>query len=318
MKKFLLLSLFTVISVMSSTCWAGMSSSRIRKEALYLSDKMAYELGLTNSQYDDIYEINYDFIYSLRNTMDYVVDGYQWAMDDYYDALDLRNDDLRWVLSSSQYRRFLKLEYFYRPIAVSSGNWFFRIYNVYTNRSLFYLSKPTIYRSYSGGHYRNNFNNQSHYQNKYKHNVYVGNTSVRNNKNFSSNRNSDFGSVNVRPNTSRQNDRNTVNTSSRRESTSSRRSSSSSDRQGSNATRPTETNRSVNINTMRNQKSEQPVTGPTNTDRQSYGRSSSSSSRGSNSGSVNSSSSSRRSSDSGTRGSSSSSSDSSRRGRSGR
>jgi hypothetical protein len=310
-----------------------MSSSRIRKEALYLSDKMAYELGLTNSQYDDIYEINYDFIYSLRNTLDYVVDGYQWAMDDYYDALDLRNDDLRWVLSSSQYRRFLKLEYFYRPIAVSSGSWFFRIYNVYTNRSLFYMSKPTIYRSYSGGHYRNNFNNQSHYQNKYKHNVYTGNTAIRNDKNFSSNRNSDFGSVNVRPNTSRQNDRNTVNTSNRRESTSSRRSSSSSDRQSSNtATRPTETNRSVNINTTRSQKSEQPVTGPTNTDRQSYGRSSSSSSsssrsnsynssssssRGNSSSSVNSSSSSRRSSDSGTR-SSSSSSDSSRRGRSGR
>jgi hypothetical protein len=310
-----------------------MSNSRIRKEALYLSDKMAYELGLTNSQYDDIYEINYDFIYSLRNTLDYVVDGYQWAMDDYYDALDLRNDDLRWVLSSSQYRRFLKLEYFYRPIAVSSGSWFFRIYNVYTNRSLFYMSKPTIYRSYSGGHYRNNFNNQSHYQNKYKHNVYTGNTAIRNDKNFSSNRNSDFGSVNVRPNTSRQNDRNTVNTSNRRESTSSRRSSSSSDRQSSNtATRPTETNRSVNINTTRSQKSEQPVTGPTNTDRQSYGRSSSSSSsssrsnsynssssssRGNSSSSVNSSSSSRRSSDSGTR-SSSSSSDSSRRGRSGR
>lgn len=333
MKKFLLLSLFTVISVMSSTCWAGMSNSRIRKEALYLSDKMAYELGLTNSQYDDIYEINYDFIYSLRNTLDYVVDGYQWAMDDYYDALDLRNDDLRWVLSSSQYRRFLKLEYFYRPIAVSSGSWFFRIYNVYTNRSLFYMSKPTIYRSYSGGHYRNNFNNQSHYQNKYKHNVYTGNTAIRNDKNFSSNRNSDFGSVNVRPNTSRQNDRNTVNTSNRRESTSSRRSSSSSDRQSSNtATRPTETNRSVNINTTRSQRNEQPVTGPTNTDRQSYSRSSSSSSsssrsnsynssssssRGNSSSSVNSSSSSRRSSDSGTR-SSSSSSDSSRRGRSGR
>jgi hypothetical protein len=305
-----------------------MSSSRIRKEALYLSDKMAYELGLTNSQYDDVYEINYDFIYSLRNTMDYVVDGYQWAMDDYYDALDLRNDDLRWVLSSSQYRRFMKLEYFYRPITVSSGSWFFRIYNVYTNRSLFYMSKPTIYRSYSGGHYRNNFNNQSHYQNKYKHNVYTGNTAIRNNKNFSSNKNSDFGSVNVRPNTSRQNDRNTVNTSNRRQSTLNRVSNSV-DRQSNNATRPTETNRSVNINTLRNQKSEQPVTGPTNTDRQSYGRSSSSSNsssynsssssshRSSNSGSVNSSSSSRRSSDSGTR-SSSSSSDSSRRGRSGR
>ena len=48
---------------------------------------------------DDAYEINYDFIYSVRNIMDYVARGYEWAMDDYYEALDIRNDDLRWVLS---------------------------------------------------------------------------------------------------------------------------------------------------------------------------------------------------------------------------
>ena len=59
---------------------------------------MAYELNLTTQQYNDAYEINYDFIYSVRNIMDYVARGYEWAMDDYYEALDIRNDDLRWVL----------------------------------------------------------------------------------------------------------------------------------------------------------------------------------------------------------------------------
>jgi hypothetical protein len=334
-----------------------MSNSRIRKEALYLSDKMAYELGLNNSQYEDIYEINYDFIYSLRNTMDYVVDGYEWAIDDYYDALDLRNDDLRWVLTNSQYRRFMNLDYFYRPIAVATSGWFFRIYNVYTNHSLFYMSKPSVYRTYSGGHYREYYSNQSHYQNKYKHNIYTGNTVIRNDKNFKSNKNSDFGSVNVRPNTSRQNNSNVVNTSNRRSSTTSSNRGSSDRASQSNVSRPSSTNSSsVNSSSLRNQNrtsgsssdvttSEQPATSPSSTNRSDYSNSnrssvnSSSNNRNSSSGnsssrssmnrntnsgsgnnsSVNRSSSSRSSSGSSTRSSSSSSSSSSsNRGRGGR
>lgn len=105
----------------STTVMAGMSTSKVRKETRFLTDKMAYELDLNNPQYNDVYEINYDFIYSLRNIMDYVVRGDEWALDDYYEALDIRNDDLRWVLSDVQYRRFLGAEYFYRPIYVLKG-----------------------------------------------------------------------------------------------------------------------------------------------------------------------------------------------------
>mgnify|MGYP000204008823 CR=1 FL=1 len=101
----------------STTVMAGMSTSKVRKETRFLTDKMAYELDLNNPQYNDVYEINYDFIYSLRNIMDYVVRGDEWALDDYYEALDIRNDDLRWVLSDAQYRRFLGAEYFYRPMS---------------------------------------------------------------------------------------------------------------------------------------------------------------------------------------------------------
>ena len=86
----------------STTVMAGMSTSKVRKETRFLTDKMAYELDLNNPQYNDVYEINYDFIYSLRNIMDYVVRGDEWALDDYYEALDIRNDDLRWVLSDVQ------------------------------------------------------------------------------------------------------------------------------------------------------------------------------------------------------------------------
>ena len=104
MKRILFL-LFAIGLGAGMTVMAGMSTSKIRKETRFLTDKMAYELNLTTQQYNDAYEINYDFIYSVRNIMDYVARGYEWAMDDYYEALDIRNDDLRWVLSDGQYRR---------------------------------------------------------------------------------------------------------------------------------------------------------------------------------------------------------------------
>ena len=148
----------------STTVMAGMSTSKVRKETRFLTDKMAYELDLNNPQYNDVYEINYDFIYSLRNIMDYVVRGDEWALDDYYEALDIRNDDLRWVLSDAQYRRFLGAEYFYRPIYVTGGRWNFRIYINYPNRSLFYFGVPYHYRTYCGAHYRPHIHHVSYFR----------------------------------------------------------------------------------------------------------------------------------------------------------
>ena len=69
---------------------------------------MAYELKLTPQQYNDVYEVNYDFINNVRYLMDDVVRGYDYALERYYDFLDVRNDDLRWILSSAQYRRFMR------------------------------------------------------------------------------------------------------------------------------------------------------------------------------------------------------------------
>ena len=153
MKRILFL-LFAVGLTANMTVMAGMSTSKVRKETRFLTDKMAYELSLSTQQYNDAYEINYDFIYSVRNIMDYVARGYEWALDDYYEALDIRNDDLRWVLSDAQYRRFLGADYFYRPIYITGGRWSFRVYVNYPNRSLFYFGLPYHYRTYCGAHYR--------------------------------------------------------------------------------------------------------------------------------------------------------------------
>ena len=202
MKRIILILFAIGITAMSSVSMAAMSNSRVRKETRFLTDKMAYELNLNTAQYNDVYEINFDFIYSIRYLMDDVIRGYEWALDDYYNYLDVRNDDLRWVLSDAQYRRFLQADYFYRPIYASGGGWNFRVYITYTNRNYFYFPKPYHYRSYSGGHYRTHFHNVSYYRGRYNHSYYRGNYSVRNDRVYHTNRRSDFGSGNIRPNTS--------------------------------------------------------------------------------------------------------------------
>lgn len=228
--KRILLILF-VIGFTASTTMAAMSNSRVRKETRFLTDKMAHELNMNTNQYNDAYEINFDFIYSVRYLMDDVVRGQEWALDDYYRYLDVRNDDLRWVLSDSQYRRFLQMDYFYRPIYASGGGWNFRVYITYTNHNHFYFGRPYHYRSYCGGHYRTHYNNRSYYQGRYNHSYYRRTNSVRDDRVYQNNRRSDFGSVSIRPNTStRPSTATRPSTSTRPSGTSSSRRSSSSNR----------------------------------------------------------------------------------------
>lgn len=148
-----------------------------------ITDRMAHELGLSPRQYDDVYEVNYDFISNVRYLMDDVVRGHGYALDRYYDFLDVRNDDLRWILSRAQYRRFMAAEHFYRPIYAQSDRWHFRIYLVYKNVDFFYFGKPHHYTSYCGGHYRTHHNNVSYYKTHhhkhYRHDVYDGHYRIR-------------------------------------------------------------------------------------------------------------------------------------------
>lgn len=148
-------SIVTLVLVLLGTIQMfAMSTSTIRNHARFLSDRMAYELDLSPRQYDDVYEINYDFIYWSSRIMNDVVYGYGDAIDHYYDLLDDRNDDLRYVLSGAQYRRFLNCSYFYRPIYTTGKSWSFRIYTVYRNHTFFYYDAPSHFKTYTGAHSR--------------------------------------------------------------------------------------------------------------------------------------------------------------------
>ena len=203
MKKWTTLWIMIMMLGVSVPALGAMSISKMRQNTRFLTDRMAYELKLSPQQYDDVYEVNYDFINNVRYLMDDVVRGYDYALERYYDFLDVRNDDLRWILSGSQYRRFLKAEYFYRPIYAQNNKWQFRIYMVYNNVNFFYFGKPHHYASYCGGHYRTHFNNVSyyrtHFHNRYHPDIYDGHYRIRHDRvTYDNHRRRDF-QVNVRP-----------------------------------------------------------------------------------------------------------------------
>ena len=136
MKKMMILAVMMVMSISAN----AMSYNAAKNEALFLSDKMAYELNLTAAQYEAVYEINLDYLMSLNGHGD--VFGIWW---------DRRNTDLRFVLNSWQYDKYVALNHFYRPVAWKAGGWTFAVYSHY-NRGHFYNAHPTVFVTYKGGH----------------------------------------------------------------------------------------------------------------------------------------------------------------------
>lgn len=183
MKRNSIWGLCIALCLLSLPAWAGWGSADLRRDVRFLTDRMAYELRLSPQQYDDVYEVNYDFLAHVAPLRVEVMYGYRSALDRYYDCLDIRNDDLRWILSSSQYRRFLKAEHFYRPYCSHQSRWQLRIYLVYTDVHHFYFGKPHHYLSYCGGHYRTHFHNVSYYRTHrhphYRHAVFDGHFRIR-------------------------------------------------------------------------------------------------------------------------------------------
>ena len=151
----LMMAVMMAVSVFAN----AMSYSQARNEALFLSDKMAYELKLNEAQYGAVYEINLDYLMSINSHSDLY--GYWW---------NRRNNNLRYVLTAYQYDKYQRLSYFFRPMAWNSGHFSLNVYSRY-DRSRFFMSRPISYRSYRGGNnrvyhnWRNNGQNNQNYNN---------------------------------------------------------------------------------------------------------------------------------------------------------
>ena len=133
---------FALMMMLTATVSANaMSYEQARNEALFLTDKMAYELNLTDEQYEAAYEINLDYLMGVTSRYD--VYGTYW---------ERRNLDLSYILLDWQWNAFIAASYFYRPLYWDAGYWHFGIYARYPHRDYFYFGRPHFYHSYHGAH----------------------------------------------------------------------------------------------------------------------------------------------------------------------
>lgn len=175
-RKQLLLMVIAFISMAMPASAIGLEDIRIN--ARFLTDRMAFELNLNTNQYNDLYEVNYDFFNSVDPYLAAVAREEAYALDRYYRYLDERNDDLRWILSNAEYTRFMALDYFFRPFYALDNLCYLRIYQRYPDRSYFYYHRPVHYLTYCGGHGRGHWHGVSYYERhfhkRYHHPVYRG------------------------------------------------------------------------------------------------------------------------------------------------
>ena len=162
--------MITLVMMMVMTITTNaMSYTQARNEALYLSDKMAYELNLTNDQYDAVYEINLDYMMSVNGRNDAY--GKWW---------NRRNTDLQYVLTAYQYNKYIGISYFYRPLSWKNGTWTFNVYTHYSNKSHFYKGHPKGYVSYKGGNNKKSTNYYADRKPKNDNNAYGNSSTGRN------------------------------------------------------------------------------------------------------------------------------------------
>ena len=135
MKRYLLPLLIVLAGTLSAK---AISYNEARDRAWFLTDKMAYELNLTPDQYDRVYQVNLDYFMSIAYEADCY--GVYW---------NYRDTDLRYILWDWQYRLYVTLDYFYRPIRWIRAAWHYPICDHY-RYGYYYYERPRVYVSYHG------------------------------------------------------------------------------------------------------------------------------------------------------------------------
>ena len=135
----IILSIVAMLTISLSA--NAMTYDQARNEALFLTDKMAYELNLSSEQYEAAYEINLDYLMGVTSRND--VFGTYW---------ERRNLDMSYILLEWQWNAFRAAAYFFRPLYWDAGYWHFRIYARYPRRHYLYFGRPAFYATYRGGH----------------------------------------------------------------------------------------------------------------------------------------------------------------------
>lgn len=135
--------------MMIVTSASAMTYDQAKQQALFLADKMAYELNLTEEQYEAAYEINLDYLMAVNDYNDLY--GTYWTR---------RNLELKSILATWQYNAYIAADYFYRPVYWSNNSWNWSIYSYYP-KTTWFNSRPTVYISYRGGNSRSYYSSRT-------------------------------------------------------------------------------------------------------------------------------------------------------------
>jgi len=141
------------ILVASSVNAQPMNYDAMSNNARFLTDRMAYTLGITSDAIiDDIYRINYDYICGINDYLDDIAYG---RHIEYYEEICYERDRaLQYLLGNIIWNRLVTYDYFYRPIAFANNRWSFIIYSHDMRLNHYYRHAPTYYHNhYNGGHF---------------------------------------------------------------------------------------------------------------------------------------------------------------------
>ena len=139
MKRIILLH---ILSIISYSGVFALSFQDARREALFLTDKMAFELNLSHTQYDHVYQVNLEYFLHINSSRD--CRGRYW---------DYRNADLFYILYDWQYTTYKNTVYFFAPLKWINDAWHFDIYKYY-RKGCHFFNRPQCYSTYYGGNWR--------------------------------------------------------------------------------------------------------------------------------------------------------------------
>ena len=150
-------NLLTAVVILCGTLTMNaqsMSIAAVRSNARFLTDRMAYTLGIRDPfLIDEIYRINYDYIYGVNHYLDDIALGYYY--DDYMLVCDARDIALRNLLGITVWNRLVGYSYFHRPIIFSNRRWHFGVYDHDRfGATYFHYAAPRPFgNGYAGGHF---------------------------------------------------------------------------------------------------------------------------------------------------------------------
>lgn len=153
-------ALRTILTVAVLFCGAmamnaqSMSITAMRSNARFLTDRMAYTLGISDPYLiDEMYRINYDYILGVNGYLDDVALGYYY--DDYMAVCTARDLALRTLLGARLWDSVVRYSYFHRPIVFANRGWHFSIYDYdrYGAHHFFCAVPRPFSGGYAGGHF---------------------------------------------------------------------------------------------------------------------------------------------------------------------